>query len=83
MQKHSKKSAFYPIKVLQSVLMCGIIQIVRKATFPGGCSPARGLYRMEVLNMETAWIDETTSETLENIHGDLAVIYYWDDSFEL
>lgn len=29
-----------------------------------------------------AWPDESTTETLENIHGDLAVIYYWDDSFE-
>ena len=29
-----------------------------------------------------AWPDDSTSETLENIHGDLAVIYYWDDSFE-
>lgn len=29
-----------------------------------------------------AWIDENTTETLENINGDLAVIYYWDDSFE-
>lgn len=28
------------------------------------------------------WIDDGTTETMENIHGDLAVIYYWDDSFE-
>ena len=32
--------------------------------------------------METAWIDDATTETMENIYGDLAVIYYWDDSFE-
>ena len=60
--------------------MCGIIIAVERATSPGGRSPARGLYRMEVLEMD--WIDDGTTETMENIHGDLAVIYYWDDSFE-
>ena len=35
-----------------------------------------------VTTIEAAWPDESTTETLTNIHGDMAVIYYWDDSFE-